>query len=103
MKRTNEEGTERGMDCARERGGRKRAEEGLSEEGREQEVGGAREGGKLQGRYPEKGTGQCTVSVYYKRRRLYLCSAKDPVLHGSGSRRVYRRKGTSFDRVYVCL
>ena len=25
--------------------------------------------------------------VYYKRRRLYLCSAKDPVLDGSGSRR----------------
>ena len=42
-------------------------------------------------------------NLYYKRRRLYLCSAKDPVLHGSGSRRVYRRKGTSFDRVYVCL
>ena len=41
--------------------------------------------------------------LYYKRRRLYLCSAEDPVLYGSGSRRVYRRKGTSFDRVYVCL
>ena len=43
------------------------------------------------------------LSLYYKRRRLYLCSAKDPVLHGSGSRRGYRRKGTSLERVYVCL
>ena len=42
------------------------------------------------------------VHLYYKRRRLYLCSAKDPVLHGSGSR-MYRRKGTSFNRVWcVC-
>ena len=38
-----------------------------------------------------------------KRRDLYLCSAKAPLLPGSGSRRVYRRKGTSLDRVYVCL
>ena len=41
--------------------------------------------------------------LYYKRRGLYLCSAKTPLLPGSGSRRVYRRKGTSLDRVYVCL
>ena len=34
MKGTSEEGTECGMDGARERGGRKRAEEGLSDEGR---------------------------------------------------------------------
>ena len=27
------------------------------------------------------------VYLYYKRRSLYLCSAKDPVLDGSGSRR----------------
>ena len=27
--------------------------------------------------------------------------AKAPVLEGSGSRRLYRRKGTSVDRVYV--
>ena len=50
--------------------------------------------------------GECLsplLSLYYKRRRLYLCSAKDPVLHGSGSRRVYRRKGTIVNRVYVCL
>ena len=39
----------------------------------------------------------------YKWGDLYLCSAKAPVLQGSGSRCVYRRKGTSFDRVYVCL
>ena len=32
--------------------------------------------------------------LYYKRRSIYLCSAKDPVLQGSQSRRVYRRKGT---------
>ena len=42
-------------------------------------------------------------SLYYKRRSLYLCSAKAPLLPGSVSRRVYRRKGTSLDRVYVCL
>ena len=41
--------------------------------------------------------------IYYKRRSLYLCSAKAPLLPGSVSRRVYRRKGTSLDRVYVCL
>ena len=33
----------------------------------------------------------------------YLCSAKAPVLGGSESRRLYPRKGTSVDRVYVCL
>ena len=42
-------------------GARKRAEEGLSEEGREQAGRGAREGRKRQGRNPEEGTGQCTV------------------------------------------
>ena len=31
----------------------------------------------------------------------YLFSAKAPVLEGSGSRRLYRRKGTSVDSVYV--
>ena len=36
-------------------GGIKREREGASVEG------GAREGRKLQGRYPEEGTGQCTV------------------------------------------
>ena len=41
--------------------------------------------------------------LYYNRRSLYLCSAKDPVLQGSQSRRVYRRKGTIVNRVYVCL
>ena len=41
--------------------------------------------------------------LYYKRLYSYLCSAKAPVLEGSGSRRLYRRKGTSVDRVYVCL
>ena len=52
------EGNERGRDGPRhgrrkgKRGGRKRAEEGLSEEGREQGR------GKLQGRYPDEGTGQ---------------------------------------------
>ena len=57
------EGNERGRDGSRhgrregKRGGRKRAEEGLSEEGMEQlrEQG---RGGKLQGRYPDEGTGQ---------------------------------------------
>ena len=38
--------------------------------------------------------------LYYKRRSLYLCSAKAPLLPGSVSRRVYRRKGTSLD---LCL
>ena len=32
--------------------------------------------------------------LYYQRGDLYLCSAKAPVLEGSG-------KGTSVDRVYV--
>ena len=40
-------------------------------------------------------------NLYYTRRDPYLCSAKAPVLEGSGSRRLYRRKGTSVDRVYV--
>ena len=39
--------------------------------------------------------------LYYKRGDHYLCSANAPVLEGSGSRRLYRRKGTSVDRVYV--
>ena len=42
-------------------GGKKRAEEGLDEEGREQVGRGARGEAKLQGRYPEEDTGQCTV------------------------------------------
>ena len=60
-----DEGNERGRDGTRHgqrKGkmvGRKRAGEGLSEAWRE----GASEGRKLQGRYPEEGTGQCTV--YY--------------------------------------
>ena len=37
----------------------------------------------------------------YKRRGLYLCSAKTPLLEGSDNRRLYPLKGTSFDRVYV--
>ena len=40
-------------------------------------------------------------SLYYKRGDPYLCSAKAPVLEGSGSRRLYRRENTSVDRVYV--
>ena len=36
LKGTSEKGTDRGMDGARARGGRKRAEEGLNEEGIEQ-------------------------------------------------------------------
>ena len=47
--------------------------------------------------------GVCYDYLYYKWGDLYLCSAKAPVLQGSGSRCVYRRKGTSVDRVYVCL
>ena len=43
----------------------------------------------------------CPEYLYYKRRDPYLCSAKAPVLEGSGSRRLYRRKGTSVNRVYV--
>ena len=39
--------------------------------------------------------------LYYKRGDPYLCSAKAPVLEGSGSRRLYRLKGTRVDRVYV--
>ena len=50
-------------------GGRKRAEEGLSEEGMEQGGRGTREGRKLQGRYPEEGTGQCTYSQTIPQRR----------------------------------
>ena len=50
LKGRNEAWTARGKD-----GGRKRAEEGLSEEG------GSKGERKLQGRYPEEGTGQCTV------------------------------------------
>ena len=46
---------------------------------------------------------QSDCNLYYKWGDLYLCSAKAPLLQGSGSRRVYRRKGTSLDRVYVCL
>ena len=42
-----------------------------------------------------------SLSLYYKTREPYLCSAKAPVLEGSGSRRLYRRKVTSVDRVYV--
>ena len=42
-------------------------------------------------------------NLYYKRGYPYLCSAKAPVLEGSGSRRVYPLKGTRVDRVYVCL
>ena len=43
-------------------GGRKRAEEGLSEEGREH----GSKGGKLQGRYPEEGIGQYPVYYIHK-------------------------------------
>ena len=43
----------------------------------------------------------CKCNLYYKRSDPYICSAKAPVLEGSGSRRLYRRKGTSVDRVYV--
>ena len=39
--------------------------------------------------------------LYYKREDPYICSAKAPVPEGSGSRRLYGRKGTSVDRVYV--
>ena len=39
--------------------------------------------------------------LYYKRGDPYRCSAKAPVVEGSGSRRLYRRKGRSVDRVYV--
>ena len=41
------------------------------------------------------------IYLYYKRGNPYLCSAKAPVLEGSGSGRLYPLKGTSFDRVYV--
>ena len=47
LKGTSKEGTDRGMDGAREKGGRKRAEEGLSEEGREQGREGNFKGGIL--------------------------------------------------------
>ena len=43
----------------------------------------------------------CKCNLYYKRRDPYICSAKAPVLEGSGRSRLYRRKGTSVDRVYV--
>ena len=41
------------------------------------------------------------IFLYYNRRDPYFCSAKAPVLEGSGSRRMYPLKGTSVDRVYV--
>ena len=41
------------------------------------------------------------TNLYYKRGDPYICSAKAPVLEGSGSRCLYRRKGPSVDRVYV--
>ena len=41
------------------------------------------------------------LNLYYKRVDTYLCSALTPVLEGSGSRRLYTRKGTSVDRVSV--
>ena len=46
---------------------------------------------------------EVTTYLYYKRRSLYLCSAKAPLLEVSGNRRLYPLKGTSFDCVYVCL
>ena len=49
----------------------------------------------------QRPTGCCSASLYYKRRDPYICSAKAPVLEGSGSRRMYPLKGTSVDRVYV--
>ena len=39
--------------------------------------------------------------LYYKRGDPYICSEKAPVPEGSGSPRLYCRKGTSIDRVYV--
>ena len=61
MKGTNEEGTERGLDSPRERG-REEARGGWIGRGEGSKGGkGAREGGKLQGMYPQEGTGQCTV------------------------------------------
>ena len=64
VKGTSEEGTGRGMDM--DIGGRKRAEEGLSEEGREH----GSKGGKLQGRYPEEGIGQYPVYSQTIRQRV---------------------------------
>ena len=54
MKGTSEEGTGRGMD-----NGREEASGGGIERGMEVEQGS--KGGKLQGRYPDEGTGQYTV------------------------------------------
>ena len=67
------EGNERGRDGTRHghgqwEGGRKRTEEGLSEEGREH----GSKGGKLQGRYPEEGIGQYPVYSQTIRQRV-LC------------------------------
>ena len=47
-------------------GGRKRAEDGLSEEGREH----GSKGGKLQGRYPEEGIDQYPVYSQTIRQRV---------------------------------
>ena len=64
--------SEEGMDGAKERGqgGSERREEGATERGRgerkEHWRKGDREGGKLQGRYPEEDTGQYTL---YSRER----------------------------------
>ena len=46
-------------------------------------------------------TGKWPCNLYYKRVDPYICSAKAPVLEGSGSRRLYSLKGTIVDRVSV--
>ena len=42
------------------------------------------------------------MHLYYKTRSLYLCSAKAPLLEGSGNRRLYPLKGTSLT-VFMCV
>ena len=55
-----DEGNERVRDGSRTAGRRKRAEEGLSEEAREQ----GSKGWKLLGRYPEEGTGRYIIYIH---------------------------------------
>ena len=68
-KGTSEEGTEQGMDGARERGegGSEQRREGATERGRgtgrSWERKGDREGGKLQRMYPDEHTEQYTVNI----------------------------------------
>ena len=48
-----------------------------------------------------KKKGERLIRIYYKKVDPYLWTELAPVLEGSGTRRLYPRKGTSVDRVCV--